>query len=176
MSAPPAVVLEMTRVEGLHLAAIVMQFAGLLSADPTQSIGESLDPALARLMPDAYPDDADASREFRNVTQRDLLDRRGHDVGVVLRGLPADDADIASLSETEALEPVTVALDAEALAAWLRTLAAVRLVLASRLGIEGEDDHDAEDPRFGIYDWLGYRLEGLLQAADPDRRPTTTGP
>ena len=50
--------------------------------------------------------------------------------------------------------------------AWLRTLAAIRLVLASRLGIEVAEDHDPDDPRFGIYDWLGYRLDGLVAAVD----------
>ena len=44
-------------------------------------------------------------------------------------------------------------------------LAAIRLVLATRLGIRSEEDHDEDDPRFGIYDWLGYRLDGLVQAA-----------
>jgi kynurenine formamidase len=48
----------------------------------------------------------------------------------------------------------------------IESLAAVRLVLASRLGIERPEDHDAEDPRFGIYDWLGYRLDGLIRAVD----------
>ena len=43
----------------------------------------------------------------------------------------------------------------------MRTLTAIRLVIASRLGIEDEDDRDEDDPRFGVYDWLGYRLEGL---------------
>ena len=57
-------------------------------------------------------------------------------------------------------------LDPEDLQAWLRTLAALRLVLASRLGITTEDDHDGDDPRFGIYDWLGFRLDGLVRAAD----------
>jgi len=46
--------------------------------------------------------------------------------------------------------------------------AAIRLVLASRLGIVDADDHDEDDPRFGIYDWLGYRLHGLVTAIDGD--------
>ncbi len=43
-----------------------------------------------------------------------------------------------------------------------------RLVLATRLGIRSDDDHDPADPRFGVYDWLGYRLDGLVQAATAD--------
>ena len=63
--------------------------------------------------------------------------------------------------------PVDIALDEEGVRAWMRTLTAIRLVIASRLGIEDEDDRDETDPRFGVYDWLGYRLEGLLQASEP---------
>jgi hypothetical protein len=60
-----------------------------------------------------------------------------------------------------------IALDEDGVRAWMRTLTAIRLVIASRLGIEDEDDRDEADPRFGVYDWLGYRLEGLLQASEP---------
>ena len=55
---------------------------------------------------------------------------------------------------------VDLALSPDDARAWMRTLAAIRLVVASRLGIETEDDHDEDDPRFGVYDWLGYRLDG----------------
>jgi hypothetical protein len=41
-------------------------------------------------------------------------------------------------------------------------------VLATRLDIQSEADHDVEDPRFGVYEWLGYRLDGLVQAASND--------
>jgi hypothetical protein len=41
----------------------------------------------------------------------------------------------------------------------------VRLVMATRLGITTEEEQD-DDPRFGVYNWLGFRLEGLLQAID----------
>ena len=88
---------------------------------------------------------------------------------------------LGSLSEAAALpeeaepddevlmELVELRLDTEALQAWLRCLAAIRLVLATRLGIRSEEDHDVDDPRFGIYEWLGYRLDGLVQAAYDDR-------
>jgi hypothetical protein len=62
------------------------------------------------------------------------------------------------------MELVDLRLEPEDLRAWLRCLAAIRLVLATRLDIRSEDDHDVDDPRFGIYEWLGYRLDGLVQA------------
>lgn len=37
-----------------------------------------------------------------------------------------------------------------------------------RLGIVEAEDHDSDDPRFGIYDWLGYRLDGLVGALDAE--------
>ena len=29
-----------------------------------------------------------------------------------------------------------------------------------------DDSHDGQDARFGVYDWLGYRLETIIVAAD----------
>ena len=55
----------------------------------------------------------------------------------------------------------------------MRTLAAMRLIIASRLGIaddvSGTHEQDARrfnDDRFAVYDWIGYRLDGLVQALE----------
>jgi len=158
------VVLEITRMEAVHLAGLVTQFADLLT-ETTDATPD--DPALARLVPDAYSDDAEASREFRELTQRDLLDRRSTDAATVLAGLHSISGPTLVTDDEEALTRIAVVeLDSDALGCWLRTLAALRLVLASRLGIVDEADHDDDDPRFGIYDWLGYRLDGLVRAAE----------
>lgn len=153
------VVLEISGLEALHLAGVVGQFRDLLidsrSAD---------DPAVARLTPDAYTDDADASREFRRLTGADLLERRGQDAETVLRTLGMDGDDLDPAGDPDAI--ITVALGEGEALAWMRTLSAVRLVLATRLGIRTEDDHDPDDPRFGVYDWIGYRLDGLMTALD----------
>lgn len=160
---PRTVVMQITRLEAAHLSGLVGQFADLLR----ESEPGSADPAIARLVPPAYDDDV-AAREFRSLTQADLLDRRSADAGVVLASLsaasqlPEDPDDPALLEETE------IRLDPATAHAWLRTLAAVRLVLATRLGVAEADDHDSADPRFGIYDWLGYRLDGLVGAMDDE--------
>lgn len=162
---PRLVVLEITRLEAAHLAGLVTQFAELVEAPDTSSG----DPAIDRLVPDAYDDDADAAREFRSLTQADLLANRRQDAATVLSALQEaadlpddpDDPDDPVLMET-----VEIDLDPEAAHAWLRTLAAIRLVLATRLGITSPQDHDPDDPRFGIYEWLGYRLDGLVGALD----------
>lgn len=154
------VIVEITRIEAAHLAGLVTQFDELL--DDTASG----DPAVARLVPAVYLDDVDAEREFRRLTEDDLLDRRRVDAGIVLGSLRAAAAIPDDPADPALLESVALPLDAAQAQAWLRTLAAVRLVLAERLGIEGDDDHHEDDPRFGVYDWLGYRLHGLVTALE----------
>lgn len=160
---PRIVVLELSRIEAAHLARLVVQFGELLQ----DSISHDGDPAIARLVPAAY-DDEEAAREFRRLTEADLLDRRRDDADRVLASL-GDSATLPEdLDDPALLEQVQIRLDPLTARAWLRTLAAIRLVLASRLGIEVAEDHDADDPRFGIYDWLGYRLDGLVAVVDGD--------
>ncbi|MDN3309485.1 DUF2017 family protein [Microbacterium oryzae] len=151
------VIFTLTRIEAAHLRDLVTQFASLVAETPAET-----DPAVERLAPDAYPDDREAGADFRSVTRGDLLARRAADAAAVL----ADLARIEDAPLEDALSPVDVSIEGPALDAWLRTLAAVRLVLASRLGIQTAGDHDEDDPRFALYDWLGYRLDGLLQAAE----------
>lgn len=159
------VVLEITRMEAAHLAGLVTQFAELLDDSGTASG----DPAISRLVPDAYADDARAARDFRDMTEGDLLDRRRQDAGQVLGMLQKTALPHELESDDESLlELVDLRLDADAVRAWMRCLAAIRLVLATRLDIRSEDDHDVDDPRFGIYEWLGYRLDGLVQAASEE--------
>ncbi|GAA1469517.1 DUF2017 family protein [Microbacterium thalassium] len=163
MTPPESVILEITRLEAAHLSGLIGQFAELMSEPASDE-----DPAVQRLVPDAYPDDEDAAREFRSLTQDDLLDRRRDDARVVIADL-APAADIPEDPDDPALrESVPIVLDRDHAHAWLRTLAAVRLVLATRLGIADADDHVDGDPRFGIYDWLGYRLDGLVRAVAGD--------
>lgn len=166
MSGGRVVVLELTRMEAAHLAGLVTQFAELVE-DAASAAG---DPAIARLVPDAYADDPGAAEDFRAMTEGDLLERRRQDAGVVLGSLSEASVlpDAAAPGDDVLLELVDLRLDAETLRAWLRCLAAIRLVLATRLDIRSEDDHDVDDPRFGIYEWLGYRLDGLVQAAADD--------
>ena len=162
MTAERRVSLEITRIEAAHLVGLVSQFIELLE----DSSSASGDPAVYRLVPDAYRDDAEAAQEFRDLTENDLLSRRRSDAGLVLASL-SEAAEIPDDPESPLLiEQAEISLDPESVQAWLRTLAAIRLVLATRLGIGDADDHDEDDPRFGIYDWLGYRLHGLVTAVE----------
>lgn len=158
--------LDLSLVEAAHLTDLIEQFLSVLTVEV--GTPATADPAVARLVPDAYPDDAEAAGEFRRLTQSDLLDRRRSDAAAVAATLLLDGERVtpASIDATRLDERLRVTLDATATQAWLRTLSALRLVLATRLGIETEDDHAEDDARFGIYDWLGYRLDALVRALD----------
>jgi hypothetical protein len=144
----------MQAIEAQQLADLVDQFLELLR---DTEIGQ--DAALDRLTPAVYPQDPEASAEFAEATSADLLDRRAADARVVRDCLEA-----AADEDAPILEELVIR-DAD-VDAWLRTLAALRLVIASRLGIENQPAPDPEDPRLGVYEWLGYRLDLLVEAAD----------
>lgn len=166
MTGDGLVVVEMTAIEAAHMRDLVTQFVDLL-AGGTASAGD--DPAIARLVPDAYRDDDEAAAEYRRLTESDLLDRRLTDAQAVAAALVAAGvAAPAELDPATAMDAVVLPLTPVQAQTWLRTLAALRLVLASRLGVVSEDDHDPEDPRFGIYEWVGFRLDGLVQAIAGD--------
>lgn len=123
----------------------------------TSSTSESSDAAVARLLPDAYPDDAEASEEFRRFTQSGLAERKVTNAETVIRSLGG--AGVTG----------SVVLDGSEALSWLRCLTDIRLTIASRLGIETEDDDAGRsiDPLMGeIYDWLGFVQNSLIEALD----------
>lgn len=118
------------------------------------------DPALARLFPDAYPDDPDATAEFRRYTQADLTAERRRRANVALESLERiKGGGRLSLIPIEA-------------AAWLGALNDLRLVLGTRLEITADDqepgqDFGPSDPRTAyipVYYYLGYLQETLVEA------------
>ena len=130
---------------------------------------EPEDPVLARLFPTAYRDDEDAAGEFRRFTE-----------GTLREGKTAGASAIVSALEEAGLPPelqedglmIDVELDRAGAETWLRSFTDLRLALATRLGIE-DDDEDfwdqlpEEDPRgqvYGIYQWLGYLQETLVES------------
>ena len=108
-----------------------------------------------RLLPDAYPGDATASAEFRRFTSSGLIDRK------------VANADTVMASLSLAIESGEVRLDTQLSAAWLRCLTDIRLTLASRLGIESDDQESTDDPVLhNLYDWLGFLQNSLVDALD----------
>lgn len=155
------IILPLANLEGAHLAHLVDEFHALLQDPDSES-----DPGVRRLTPNAYPEDANASEEFASATRDDLLERRRHDAAVVRAALRSFSTEDHEFTEEKALAPVDIVIAAADLDAWLRTLNALRLVIAERLGVLADDDHHDDDARFGVYDWLGYRLEVLIESAD----------
>ncbi|WP_435744622.1 DUF2017 family protein [Microbacterium sp. PMB16] len=154
------IVLPLALIEGAHLARLVDDFRDIIRER------DSGDPAVRRLTPSAYPDDATAAQSFADSTRDDLLDRRLIEAEKVSAALAPFRADVDSLSEQDALAPQDLVILDDDIDAWLRTLTALRLVIATRLGITSDENDRGDDGRHDVYDWLGYRLEVLIQAAD----------
>ena len=137
--------------------------------DFTGPTTEPDDPVLARLFPTAYPDDEEAAGEFRRFTEGGLRDSKAQAASLIIdtleeAGLPAE------LTEDGLV--IDVELDVAQAVSWLKSFTDVRLALATRLGIEDEDDDywlalPDDDPRthvHDIYDWVGYLQETLVQS------------
>ena len=106
-----------------------------------------LDPAVARLLPDAYRGDTEAASEHRRLTELSLVERKVANARTV----------IATLEDG-----MRVTLDPAATQSWLRHLTDLRLVLAARLQIDDDNDMGSgDDHMLDIYDWIGY-LQGTL--------------
>jgi hypothetical protein len=124
---------------------------------PSDGLPPDEDPALLRLLPDAYPDDPEASSEFRRFTAEGLAERKTANANAV----------IESLADVAAGRTKTLRLDQPAAQAWLRSLTDLRLTIAARLGIETDEDHPApDDPLGDVYDWLGFVQGTLVEALD----------
>jgi len=138
------------------------------------------DPAIARLLPNAYSDDLDASRDFRGLTERSLAARKVANARAVIASLDAARSAAGELR-----------LDAALVQSWMRTLVDIRLTIAARLGIEHDgdgldgdgldsgpraDDTDRRSAGHGesddslvmrdVYDWLGWVSESLMEAVE----------
>lgn len=130
---------------------------------------EPEDPVLARLFPTAYRDDEEAAGEFRRFTEGAL--REGKTAGAAAIVTALEEAGLPPELEDDAIM-IDVELDRAEAETWMRSFTDLRLALATRIGIEDGDDElwdllDEEDPRgqvYGIYQWLGYLQETLVES------------
>lgn len=156
------VVLPFAVIEIRHLLELLDELVAVLEDAP-----DTPDAGTAAFTPDPYPDDEQASAAFREATGSAILERRVNDVGVVRAALTHAEGAVAHIGAgKEPLRSQDVVIAATDLDAWLRTLTALRLVLASRLGVGTAEHEHQDDPRSDVYDWLGYRLDQLVRAAD----------
>ncbi|MGZ4427491.1 MAG: DUF2017 domain-containing protein [Nocardioidaceae bacterium] len=127
------------------------------------------DPVLARLFPSAYTDDEEAAGEFRRFTERTLRDGKARSAVLIIdtleeAGLPPE--------LTEDGLTIDVELDRNASMSWMKSFTDIRLALATRLGVEDDDEEywlslPEDDPRthvHDIYDWVGFLQETLVQS------------
>lgn len=146
------------RADGVHLGMTSGERGVLtsLTEQLLEVLGGDLasDPVAARMFPDAYRDDAEASAEFRRWTESDLVARKTSNASTVLAWLTGA-RDGAFTPEDEQ--------------AWLRSLTDLRLTIADRLGIVDaatEERSYSSDGGVGlrdVYDWLGYVQEHLVE-------------
>jgi len=110
------------------------------------------DDALDRLFPVAYPTDEDRQTEYRLLVHDELLESH---LGA-----------LAVLEETADAER----LDEDQLAAWMRAVNEIRLVLGTRLGVTDDGDERPLNarhplaPSFAVYDYLTYLQGEIIDA------------
>lgn len=121
-------------------------------------VGISDDPAVARLLPDAY-DDPDDAREFRRFTENDLRQSKMQHAMTVVEEIERSGEKVAVTSTDS----------------WLGLLNDARIAIGTRIQIS-EDNHEElaglpdDDPRSGlfhVYDWLTFLQESLVRCMDP---------
>jgi hypothetical protein len=130
------------------------------------------DPVLRRLLPDAYPDDEAASRDFRRYTQDGLVARKYDAARTALATLVPSESEEPEAMAQAADDQLTLVLTDDEARAWLGALNDVRLALGTRLGVEQDDDEmwaalADDDPRatvHQVYSWLGWLQETLVRA------------
>jgi hypothetical protein len=118
----------------------------------------SMDPVVARLLPDAYRDDPEKAGEFRKYTESSLREAKKYFAQTLLETLPPSGG--------------KVRLNGDQARDWLRALNDIRLMFGVRLEVTEDFEEqlaalDPKDPRaaaFEVYGWLGAVQESLVRA------------
>lgn len=112
------------------------------------------DPVLSRLYPDAYPDDPEASLEFRRFTERSLRDASVERAERVLQ----------IISEGPELQLVNEQWnDMVGFLNDLRLALGTRLEITQSLENQELDDNDPRSALFDLYGWLTWVQEMLIE-------------
>jgi Domain of unknown function (DUF2017) len=123
-----------------------------------QLLASTDDPAVRRLFPPAYPNDAERDAGYQVLTRDELLEHRLSALDVVERTLDGSDLDHAAMT------------------AWMGTLNALRLVLGTRLDVDEDlpdlDRADPMAPAYAVYEYLGWLLSQVIDALDADLPPS----
>ena len=147
------------------LRGLLGELRGILDAGAAPGGAEdggAPSPVAERLLPDAYPDDAEASAEFRRFTADDLTEAKAANATTVEATLAEADARGAGR------RGLLVVLDPTGAQAWLRTLNDLRLAISVPLRIDESDAWRARAPEESarLYDWLTFAQGSLIEAVD----------
>ncbi|HZA85419.1 MAG TPA: DUF2017 family protein [Acidimicrobiales bacterium] len=125
-----------------------------------QLLASTDDPAVRRLFPPAYPNDAERDAGYQVLTRDELLEHRLSALDVVERTLDGSE------------------LDHEDMTAWMGTLNALRLVLGTRLDVDEDlpdlDRADPMAPAYAVYEYLGWLLSQVIDVLDADLPPPSS--
>jgi hypothetical protein len=175
-----AVQVSLSGEEASALAALAAQVATMLADDgvgspsaetdpleamvgmTTEPVAAPDDPALRRLLPDAYADET-MSGEFRRLMDGELRRQKTEALDELRRAV-----------EGGGEKGVEVKLTLPQAELWLRALTDVRLVLGTRLDVtEDLEDrwanlkpNDPMAPLLAAYEWLGWLQESVVLALD----------
>ncbi len=135
------------------------ELTGIRTGSPTSPD----DPVLSRLLPDFHrldPDspsteDLDSAAALRSLHEPRLIEAKAGVAGVVMQTLPPDGGEVRLSLE-----------DADA---WMSAINDVRLALGTALDVSEDmpDELPSDDPRsphLGVYHWLTFVQETLVQA------------
>lgn len=136
--------------------SVMDELEALFSEGPAPQV--PADPALARLLPDAYRDNPEAAGEFRKYTESSLREAKKYFAQALLDTLPEHGGRV-KLTGDQARD-------------WMRAINDVRLVYGVRLEVTEEFEEQLaalgpEDPKFAdfeAYGWLGAVQESLVRA------------
>ena len=133
---------KLDAVESEVLRDVLSQVMELVADDLDRA-----DPVVARLFPDLYPDDREASGDLHRYTDDDLKAAKLEQAGEVLGALPRGGG--------------TVKLDDEQATTWLRALTDARLALGTRIDVRDDTDLEAEIDDAVLADPTSPRVQQL---------------
>ena len=137
----------------IRLAKNIIELIVWLAEDLDKVLDEDT-PNLTRLFPTAYADDPEMDAGYQILARDQLVDQRREAIDIV-----RSTAENSILNEEE-------------LAAWMRVVNDLRLVIGTRLDVS-EDDHDLNenDPNadlMQVYHLLGIVLSDIVEALTTD--------
>jgi hypothetical protein len=135
----------------VKLDFVVRDVVGRVCTELRESLVENIDdPALRRLFPTTYVDDADRERAYEQLVRDDLVSSRLRAIDTVLATVESDRISVEQAEQ------------------WMHALNAVRLTLGTQLDVSEDrdpNDIDEDDPRlaqFLVYDLLSVVLGSLI--------------